>query len=208
MLQTQTVEPTTLAILRELMKLPEFSNFLMVGGTALSLQYGHRRSIDIDLFSSKDFEIEFLIPVLEKKFKDFTYRNANNPIGLFGFIGDVKVDFVKYHHYPLIAPFMTIEGIRFISVPDIIAMKINAIIKRGVKKDFWDIAELLEHYSIEDFITFYNKKYPSQQLLISIPQALTYFEDAELSEDPISLKGQNWESVKKKIQQRVSDYLR
>lgn len=88
------------------------------------------------------------------------------------------------------------------------AMKIAAIMKRGVKKDFWDIAELLHHYSVENFISFYTKKYPSQQLLISVPFALTYFIDAEESEDPVSLKGQTWKSVKKFIQQHVNDFLK
>ena len=80
--------------------------------------------------------------------------------------------------------------------------------RRAVKKDFWDIAELLQHYGIEDFIGFYEKKYPSQQLLISIPQAIIYFDDAEDSEDPVSLKGQTWGSVKRTIQQKVSEYLK
>lgn len=93
------------------------------------------------------------------------------------------------------------------SIPDIAAMKINAILKRGVKKDFWDAAELLNHYSIDDFIHFYHQKFPSQQLAIAIPQALTYFDDAEESEDPVSLKDQTWESVKQKIQDKVRDYL-
>jgi predicted nucleotidyltransferase component of viral defense system len=47
---------------------------------------------------------------------------------------------------------------------DIIAMKIFAIMKRAQKKDFWDIAELLQHYSVKDFIDFYNAKYPNQML--------------------------------------------
>jgi hypothetical protein len=38
------------------------------------------------------------------------------------------------------------------SIPDLIAMKINAVLKRGAKKDFWVIAKLLEHYKIEEFI--------------------------------------------------------
>ncbi len=87
-------------------------------------------------------------------------------------------------------------------------MKIAAIMKRGVKKDFWDIAELLKHYTVEDFISYYSKKYPSQQLLVSVPFVLIYFIDAEETEDPVSLKGQTWETVKKFIQQKVSDYLR
>jgi hypothetical protein len=43
--------------------------------------------------------------------------------------------------------------------------------------------------------------------MITIPQALVYFEDAEESEEPISLKGQTWEGVKKFIQQKVNDFL-
>ena len=100
------------------------------------------------------------------------------------------------------------DGIRLLSKPDIIAMKIAAILRRAVKKDFWDIAELLQHYSVEEFIRFYTKKYPNQQLLISIPHALIYFIDAEESEEPVSLKGQTWNSVKKLIQQKVNDYLK
>ena len=88
------------------------------------------------------------------------------------------------------------------------AMKVMAILKRGVKKDFWDLAELLNHYSIQDCIDAYTKKYPSQQLVISIPNALTYFEDVEESENPISLKGQTWESIKKSIQQKVNAFLK
>ena len=189
------------------MKVDELSTFQLVGGTALSLQYGHRISADLDLFSTKEFDAQFIATVLEKHFPNFTYLNVTNPIGLFGYIGDVKVDFVKYHYHPTLQAPKEIQGIRFMSTPDIIAMKVNAILKRGVKKDFWDTAELLEHYSIKDFIAFYNQKFRSQQLLISIPQALTYFDDAEETEDPVSLKGQTWESVKNFIQQKVRDYL-
>ncbi len=87
-------------------------------------------------------------------------------------------------------------------------MKIQAILGRGKKKDFWDMAELLQDFSIKNIITFHHQKYPSQQLLISIPQAITYFADADESEDPISLKGQTWESVQKIIQSHVNEYLK
>lgn len=189
------------------MQIPELSGFSLVGGTALSLYFGHRLSVDLDFFSPKDFTNDDIIPALENQFKGFTYRNINNPIGLFGYIDDVKIDFVKQHHHPVIEPLVLEENIRLFSIPDIIAMKINAVLKRGAKKDFWDIAELLEHYRIEDLINFYHKKYPNQQLLISIPQAISYFDDAEESEEPISLKGQTWESVKDFIRGKVREYL-
>ena len=208
MLQYSTIEPRTLDVLNKLMQIPALADFYLVGGTALSLYFGHRLSVDIDLFSTKEFINEPLAVLLENHFTGFVYRNTRNPIGLFGAIDDIKVDFVKHHYHPLINEPIIENGIRLFSIPDIMAMKIAAIMKRGVKKDFWDIAELLHHYSVSDFISYYTKKYPSQQLLISVPFALTYFTDAEESEDPVSLKGQTWASVKKIIQQHVNDYLK
>jgi hypothetical protein len=110
------------------MERPELANFSLVGGTALSLQYGHRKSV--------------------------------------------------------------------------------AILGRGKKKDFWDVAELLQHYAVGDFVQYHEEKYASQHLLISVPQALTYFSDAEDTEEPISLKKQTWPKVKKFIQQKVREYLK
>ncbi|MFI5195919.1 MAG: nucleotidyl transferase AbiEii/AbiGii toxin family protein [Chitinophagales bacterium] len=208
MLQYSTVEPGTLDLLKQLMQMPELRDFYLVGGTALALYYGHRKSIDIDLFATVDFQAEALIPALEKQFTRFTYNNAHNPVGLFAFINNIKADFVKHHYFPLIDSPVIEDGIRLVSINDIIAMKIAAILKRGVKKDFWDISELLDHYSIEHFIDCYNRKYPNQQLLISIPQALIYFADAEESEDPVSLKAQTWAKVKKHIQSKVNNFLR
>ncbi len=207
MLQYSTVEPRTLDVLKQLMALPELEKFILVGGTALALYYGHRLSIDLDLFSTSDFETEMLLPVLEKEFPDFNYSRPN-AVGIFGFIGNVKVDFVRYQQHPLIGQVHIEDGIRLISTADIVAMKVAAVFKRAVKKDFWDIAELLEHFTVEQLIDCYNQKYPNHQLLISIPQALTYFMEAEESEGPISLKGQTWINVKKKIQQKVSNYLK
>lgn len=207
MLQISAIEPTTLAILKQLMQIPELKNFHLAGGTALALKFGHRKSADLDLFSSSDFSNEFIATIVSKKFPAFTYRSINNPIGLFGFIDNLKTDFVKYYQHPLVKGISIIEGIRILSDEDIIAMKINAILRRGAKKDFWDISELLNYYSLASCIDFYHLKYKEQILAVSIPQAITYFDDAEESEAPISLKNQTWESVKKNIQQKVREFL-
>lgn len=207
MLYQGTVQPRVLDVLRILMETRELDSFYLVGGTALSLYFGHRLSVDLDLFSIADFNNEAIIVPVEKKFPGFTYRNIHNPIGIFAFIDDIKVDFIKHHNHPMIAAPLIEDGIRLAGIPDLIAMKIAAIMKRAVKKDFWDIAELLNYYTVENLVQHYTKKYPSQQLLISVPYALTYFIDAEESETPVSLKGQTWETVKKFIQQKVNDYL-
>lgn len=208
MLQVETVEPRAFSILEELMKMPRLKQFSLVGGTALSLQYGHRKSVDLDLFSNKPFENEEIINALRKKFKaSFATRITNPRFGVFCFVDDVKIDLIRHPH-PLIRPEKNIDGIRIFSTEDIIAMKVQAVLGRGKKKDFWDIAELLNHFSIADFVNFHKEKYASQILLISIPHALTYFGEADESEDPISLKKQTWDSVKKIIQKKVRQYLK
>jgi hypothetical protein len=40
-----------------------------------------------------------------------------------------------------------------------------------------------------------------------VPQAITYFADAEESEDPISMKNQTWDSIKEFISSKVRAYL-
>ena len=208
MLYTETVDPRTLSILKKLMAIPELQDFYLVGGTCLSLRYGHRKSVDLDMFSIVDFNLDDIVLILEKNFNGFEYRNTGNTIGIFGFIDDVKVDFVKYHYFKQLGKPQMEDGIRMFNDLDIMAMKAFAVLKRAQKKDFWDVAELLQHYSVKELIMAYDEKFPNHQLAISIPQAITYFADADESEDPVSLKGQTWETVKKQIQQKVKDYLK
>ncbi len=207
MLQVETVEPHAFSILEELMNIKELKNFYLVGGTALSLQYGHRKSVDLDLFSNGIFDNTPIIKVLKKKYQEkFIWEEKAVRFGIFCYLNNVKVDLIRHPH-PLIRPEKKIEGLRFFSTEDIIAMKVQAILGRGKKKDFWDVAELLQHYTVGDFVQYHEEKYASQHLLISIPQALTYFAEAEETEEPISLKKQTWPQVKKFIEQKVREYL-
>lgn len=208
MLQTSTVEPHTFSILKQLMQLKALENFYLVGGTCLSLRYGHRKSVDLDLFSPIDFDVNEVLDAVNNTGLIFETSKVIPNMGAFGFIETVKIDLVKNHRFNLIDSTVTAEGIRMYGDKDIVAMKIFAILQRAQKKDFWDMAELFEHYSLKDCIDFYKLKYPSNTMLISIPYALLYFEDAEESDAPVSLKGQTWASVKKTIQQKVADYLK
>lgn len=145
--------------------------------------------------------------VLKDKFSSyFTFREDLIRIGIFAFIHDTKVDIVKYDH-PLVSPLDYIECIRIFSLKDLSAMKIQAILGRGTKKDFWDICELLNHFSIDQLIQFHKLKFPQQSLLISIPNALVYYDDAESTPDPISLNGLSWSDVKSRISESVRSYL-
>ena len=210
MLQTPAVEPQTFSLLKNLMQITALNSFYLVGGTCLALRYGHRKSVDLDLFSISDFDIAEKLEAINNAGFTFDARRLNlaSKMGAFGFIEGIKIDLIKSHYFKQIDSFQIIEGIRMFGDRDIIAMKIFAILQRAQKKDFWDLAELLKHYSLHDCIEAYTLKYPSNQMLISIPHAITYFDDAEESEDPISLKGQTWEGVKKIIQRHVNEYLK
>ena len=186
--------------------MPELSDFHLVGGTALSLMYGHRTSIDLDLFCVDKFNNDTIINSLEQAFQENLDVRTASHFGIFCFIGDVKVDIVRYPH-PMIRPIQEVDGIRMYTPEEIIAMKVQAILGRGKKKDFWDVAELLQHYTVKDFINLHKEKYTTQNLYITVPQAITYFDDANDSEDPVSLKGQTWNTVKDFIQKKVRDYL-
>jgi len=189
------------------MEMPELSGFSLVGGTALSLLYGHRKSVDLDLFSTGGFDSEIIAEKILARYKSKFIREGKPVIfGLFCYINNVRVDFVSHPH-PLIRPLQVQEGIRMFSTEDIIAMKVQAILGRGRKKDFWDIAELLNHYSVADFVSFHKEKYATQNLLITVPQVMTFFADADEDEDPFSLKNQTWESVQEFIREKVSEYL-
>jgi Nucleotidyl transferase AbiEii toxin, Type IV TA system len=208
MLHFETVEPRTFSILERLMRLKALQPFSLVGGTALSLRYGHRTSIDLALFYHERFDQELIVKALKKEFaQGYSTESKTARWGSFCYLDGVKVDIVYHPHLP-ISDIEVTNNIRMYSDPDIIAMKLNAILGRGKKKDFWDLYELFHHYSLKDMIRFHETKFPDQNLLITIPQAIIYFDDAEESEDPVSLKGQTWESVKKLIQQKVSDFLR
>jgi len=190
------------------MSIPELADFSLVGGTALALRYGHRKSVDLDLFSSSEFDTDTVITALEKTFPITFKHISTNSIGIFGYIDNVKIDLIKYHFHPVIAPIVEEENIRFASSEDIMAMKVNAILRRGVKKDFCDIAELFEHFSVEEVIDNHIKKYPTQMLLISIPRALIFFDDADTSDDPVYLKGQTWSGIKRKIRNKIDGFLK
>ena len=207
MLQTQTVQPDTFSVLKRLMGIPALENFYLVGRTALSLIYGHRISEDLDLFTNGSLEVEEIKSSLTNAFgTSFKVRSQGIGFGLFCFVNEAKIDLVRTPH-PKIRKTYEMDGIRFISTEDIIAMKVQAVLGRARKKDFWDIAELLQHYSVDDFARFHREKFSQQNLMVTVPQAISYFADAEEDADPKSLKGQTWESVKATIRDKVRNYL-
>lgn len=203
MLSIQTVRPDTLELLKAISAQPEVKELRLVGGTALALQYGHRQSVDLDFFGKLPEDKEELIEVV-RRVGDITVLNRSKII-LQMVVNQVKVDFVDYSRYPWIDEPILGDGFVLASDKDIAAMKINAIMGRGTRKDFIDLYLLLQHYSLTQIMDFYRQKYPEfseYRALLS----MTYFDDAEMQDMPLMFIKTPWESMKTSIIQAVEAY--
>ncbi len=202
MLYLATVEPVTLGLLRSLMSKPYLEQFVLVGGTALALQLGHRKSIDLDLFTVTDFDPEQLLEQLKKDFR--VEPKVQIKGSLITDIESIKVDFIRFK-YAFAHPVKVVDGIRMLSLADIAPMKIDAISGRGSKKDFYDLYFLLAHYSLQEILDLYTAKY-QHSTLFHVIKSLAWFEDAEPQILPdVQDKKLTWAKVKKRIAKAVTD---
>lgn len=203
-LHYETVTPILANVLSFLMNHEAFNPFRLVGGTNLSLRFGHRQSDDIDLFTDSDYgSIDFssLEKILSVKFPFFDSPDRSGLIG-FGkmyYVGlnrdnAVKLD-LMYTDKFLSEP-ETIDGIRFASIDQIAAMKLSAISLGGRKKDWWDVHKLLEEYSLEQMFRLYEKWQPWTYDQAKLMEALVDFSKADLQPDPKCLEGKDWDIIK------------
>ena len=194
MLHLNAVPEPVAALLLRLSSCDALKRFALGGGTSLALRFGHRLSVDLDYFIPDEFEPGTLTDSLD--LDDATVLSiAKNSLRLL--CGGVKIDLLR-HAYPEVAPIEMIGVHRLLSVPDLAAMKLNAIANRGSKKDFYDLSELLQHHTLEEMLRFFGAKYPATDPFAVI-RSLAWFEDAEHEPDPIPLAGQTWDNIKQRM---------
>lgn len=197
MLFKETVETSTLELLKSIMLDKAFDSFYLVGGTALSLMLGHRKSIDLDFFSINGFDTQELIDHLRLNYKfelDYVSKNTVK-----GEVEGVQLDFIT-HQYPLTEEIKEVEGIRMANFLEIAAMKLNAITSNGTRiKDFIDIAFLSSHYSLNNMLNAYEMKYKSNKIIAL--KSLTYFSEINVYEPIIYLsqKPVSWSIIENRI---------
>lgn len=200
MLHLSTVDSDLYKLLQKIFKTAIIkNNFALAGSTSLALQIGHRKSIDLDIFSPSEFDVKELEIVLSTS-NDYTFNyRTNNTRMVFGDINGIKCDFVN-EPATLLESFIVIDGVNYFSVKDIAAMKLHTICGRGKKKDFFDIYALLQLYSREKLIEWFTQKYDETQLIF-LWRSILYFEDAENDPD---IEGfppftKNWKEIKEII---------
>lgn len=202
MLHYETIESSTLELLIQLQSIPTLSKTRLVGGTSLALQIGHRRSVDLELFGEVSCDIDELTESLSVFPNIITLKHTPN-IHIF-MINGVKVDIVNYR-YSWLEEELTEDGIRLAHKKDIAAMKINAIIGRGTKKDFIDIAYLLKEYGMSDILKFYFAKYPDASIFLA-SKSLAYYDDAENDPMPYMFNNTTWTELKQYISNQYDEY--
>ena len=176
MLQTSTVKESTVELLKRLQSEPLLTTTRLVGGTALSLQIGHRESEDLDLFSVEPLQGLLVQELLIRKY-EFQPSVAQEHT-LIGFVQGVKID-VIYHPFPWLEAAIEEDGMRIASVSDIAAMKMHAIINSGKRsKDYVDVAFLSMRYSYNQIKQLLLKRYPAYDPIMA-DKAVIYFDDVD-----------------------------
>lgn len=176
MLQTGTVKTATLGLLKALQAESVLVSARLVGGTALSLQIGHRESDDLDLFSVEPMDMMAIQSLLIDKYGFSPSVIEENT--LIGFVNGVKIDII-YHPFPWLEKPIIEDGLRIASIADIASMKMHAIINSGKRpKDFVDMAFLSMHFSYNEIKRLLLKRYPAYDPII-VDKAIIYFGDID-----------------------------
>lgn len=203
-LHLETVSYLLWESLQKLMSLEELKQFRLVGGTSLSLQLGHRMSVDIDLFTDAEYgsiDFERIEDALQAS---FPYVDNSFSLEIGGgkcyFIGNdeseqIKLD-IMYSQEAFCFPLIEENGVRLANKQEISAMKLDVISRGGRKKDFWDIHELLEHESIHDLLDHYVKRNPYGDSKKELIPKLIDFNAANSDPDPECLRGYLWELIR------------
>ncbi|MBS7231341.1 nucleotidyltransferase AbiEii toxin of type IV toxin-antitoxin system [Flavobacterium chryseum] len=202
-LHFNTVTPLLRNILEDLMQAEEFQSFRLVGGTALSLYYGHRMSVDIDLFSDADYgSLDF------KAIDDYLRTNYFyvdsldiSPVGMGKsyYVGRNAEESVKldlYYTDAFIDEVKLFGTLRLSSRREITAMKIDVVQRTGRKKDFWDIDMLKEDFSIAQMFALHEQRYPYTHDRSLLIEKFTDFSQADIDFEPLCLRGRHWELIK------------
>lgn len=173
-------------------------DFYLSGGTALSLQIGHRESEDLDFFNKNQFNPELLqrelLPLGKLKETELAKGTLNT------FVDEVKLQFLEYP-YEMIKTTIKWNNIALSSVEDIACTKLQTIGMRGSKKDFIDLYFLLDKFSLTELFKLLDQKYPKTDYSKThILKSLVYFEDAEIQPMPRMHVGVSWSQVKNRLQ--------
>jgi len=188
----EDVATLTAAQRRALARLKEaglLRGVFLAGGAAVAQHLGHRTSNDLDLFSTDpNLDLDQIRRQAVAHANAETIAQSDATLKLR--VASAVVDVVRYPYPTLGRPLAGPAGLRVASVRDLAAMKLAAVARRGVRRDYWDLYELLTntrltlHSACDDYVRKYGV---SEADLYHVLRSLTWFEEAEA--DPTPPKG-------------------
>lgn len=193
----ETVTPEIKSLLT-FMGQQDFSNrFYLAGGTALALQMGHRLSVDLDFFSEKDEVHARTRREIIKAFENHDGQVLENVDGnLLMLVRNIHVGFFSYG-YELLQPVQTIENVALAGLLDIGLMKLDALIGRGSRKDFYDVYVISQHIPLAELLEAGRKKYPqARDFAIMAIESMVLFENGERDLQPAMRIDLSWDELK------------
>lgn len=196
----EALTPATRDAFRLVARQPFIERYYLAGGTGLALHFGHRISVDLDLFSDHadavgPDERAVMRSMLEDSTLSITYDKDDTFVANWRGVG---VSFFRLHIYPLARPTLLVDGIRLASVEEIGAMKLAAIMGRGTRKDLVDLYFILQSVPLEAIFEVAAVKYARvNSFAVGAIRALAYFDDAEASPMPTMLDKTTWTKIKK-----------
>jgi predicted nucleotidyltransferase component of viral defense system len=182
--------------------------FYLAGGTAMALHLGHRFSYDLDFFTpEQSFPAD--LPRRELRHRGqltVTQEGAGTFLGIFN---GVRISFFIYPYSLLETP-VELEDIQIARLPDLTAMKLDAISSRGRKRDFVDLYQICQDaFPLEQAIQHFKQKYVGVNYsMVHLLKSLTYFEDAEDDPMPQMLTPLDWADVRRFFEAEVRRLMR
>src|SRR5688572_15160110 len=175
--------------LDRLRAVPGIERFYLAGGSAIATHLGHRRSLDLDLFSvSPDVDLAGVADAVRSvapKLRALSLTDASLRMVIDG----VPVDIVRYPYALLEPPEPGPAAFPTAGLRDLAAMKLAAIARRGLRRDFWDLHAIIEAgISLQEAASAYVARFGVKDAdLYHVLRSLTYFDDAE--KDPVYPEG-------------------
>jgi len=179
------------------------SNFYLAGGTALALRLGHRISVDLDFFSTVEFNEKQVIEQLREIGPLEIFQTARQSVT--GALEGVKFSFLGYK-YPMLNKGEPWHNITIASVEDVACMKLDALSSRGTKRDFIDVYFIAKQIPLRRMLDLFVQKYSTIRFnLLHVKKSLVYFNDAEDDPMPGMIQPADWDEVKKFFVTEVKD---
>lgn len=187
-------------------------DWYLAGGTALTLQFDHRISVDLDFFTTReDFDPDFIIRTLTPHNWVTTLREKGT---LYGELKGAKISFIAYPYFTPKKPFIPYKDIQVLDASDIAVMKIIAISQRGKKRDFFDLYWYVENKEpLLDALKRVDNQFPNlAHNYHHILKSLTYFEEAEEDPQPQIFFNITWNQIKqyflKMVPEMADEFLK